>query len=104
MRFSRAISTFIAAVAMTLVGVSELDAQVIGTFRWQFAPFCNVVTLTVEQKAGSYVLSGFDDMCGAPQRAPANGTAQPNPDGTIGIGVTVLRPDGLPSTTRRRST
>ncbi len=80
---------------MLLFGAPQVHAQVIGTFHWQFAPYCNVITLTVEQKGPSFVLSGFDDLCGASQRAPASGTAQPNPDGTIGLGITVLRPDGL---------
>lgn len=33
---------------------STASAQVIGTFRWQFAPYCNVVTLRVEQKGDVY--------------------------------------------------
>jgi hypothetical protein len=70
-------------------------AQVIGVFRWQLAPFCNVVTLTVEQKGLQYALTGFDDMCGGARRGAATGLAQPNPDGTIGFGITVVRPDGL---------
>lgn len=70
-------------------------AQVVGVFRWQFAPFCNVVTLTVEQKGAQYALTGFDDMCGGARRGAATGLAHPNPDGTIGLGITVVRPDGL---------
>ena len=49
-------------------------AQGLGTFRWQFQPFCNVVTLTVEQKGASFVLTGHDDQCGggAPRAADGN--------------------------------
>ncbi len=70
-------------------------AQGLGTFRWQFQPFCNVVTLTVEQKGASFVLTGHDDQCGggAP-RAAASGVAVQNPNGTIALGLTIVTPTG----------
>lgn len=72
------------------------SAQVLGTFRWQFAPYCNTVTLTIQQVSGVYTVSGVDDMCGVGGRsAPASGTAHLNPDGTIGMGITVIRADGI---------
>jgi hypothetical protein len=72
-------------------------AQTIGTFRWQLAPYCNVVTLTVTQNGGSFTLDGFDDQCGAAQRAAVAGTAFPNPDGSIGIGLAIVTaPGGTP--------
>jgi len=70
-------------------------AQPLGTFRWQFAPYCNTVTILVEQKAGVFELSGTDNQCGAAVTAAARGTAHLNPNGTVGIGLTVARPDGL---------
>jgi hypothetical protein len=73
------------------------DAQPVGTFRWQLQPFCNVVTVTVTQSGGIYRLEGTDDRCGAAQAASVIGTAFPNPDGSIGIGLNiVMAPDGQP--------
>lgn len=65
---------------------SSASAQPIGTFQWQLQPFCNVVTLTVSQVGGIYTLHGYNDQCGAEQRAPVSGTATLNPDGSIGLG------------------
>jgi hypothetical protein len=43
-----------------------------------------------------FVLSGFDDMCdGASRRARASGSAHLNPDGIVGMGITVIRRVGL---------
>jgi Chaperone of endosialidase len=71
-------------------------AQPIGTFSWQLQPFCNVVTVNVTQNGGVYTLDGFDNQCGAGQRAPLVGLATPNPDGTIGLGLNIVTvPGGL---------
>lgn len=78
-----------------LMAATPASAQVLGTFRWQFAPYCNTVTLTIQQVGGQFTVSGFDDMCGAARSAPASGTAHLNPDGTVGMGITVIRPDGV---------
>lgn len=76
---------------------STATAQPLGTFPWQLAPFCNVVTVSVTQIGGTFTLDGFDDQCGAATRASVIGTAFPNPDGTIGIGLSlVLTPGGAP--------
>ncbi len=73
-------------------------AQVLGTFRWQAQPLCNVLTLTVTQlPGGMYRLEGADEQCGAARRASATGTAFTNPDSTIGIGLTIVgAPGGAP--------
>jgi hypothetical protein len=71
-------------------------AQPLGTFRWQLQPFCNVVELNVIQLGGVFTLDGFDDQCGAAQRAPAVGIASPNPDGTIGFGLHIVAAGGGP--------
>ncbi len=81
--------------AAALSGVAPAQAQTLGTFRWRTAPFCNVLNLSVSQQGDVYVLSGFDDRCGASARASVTGMAYPNLDGTIGIGLTTIRPDGL---------
>lgn len=91
---SRVSGIFVLALAAGLVPTAA-PAQVIGTFRWQLAPHCNVVTLTVEQVGAAFRVHGFDDRCGAARRAGVSGTAQQNPDGTIGLSFTVVRPDGL---------
>jgi hypothetical protein len=78
--------TSIVAVGVTS---SPGQAQGLGPFRWQFQPFCNVVTLTVEPKGASFVLTGHDDQCGAgAPLATASGVAVQNPDGTIALGLT----------------
>ncbi len=72
-------------------------AQPLGQFRWQQQPYCNVVTLSVAQDGTAFHLDGSDDQCGAPTRATAVGLAVPNPDGTIGFGLTlVTTPGGTP--------
>jgi len=68
---------------------SQAAAQPFGTLHWQLQPFCNRVTATINQDGAVYTLDGFDDQCGAAQRAPLVGTAVPNPDGTVGLGFTV---------------
>ncbi len=73
-----------AVLACGVVAGPTASAQVIGTFRWQFAPFCNTVTLTVEQKGGLYALTGFDDMCGGARRGGASGTATSTPTAACG--------------------
>jgi len=70
------------------------DAQSLGSFRWQLQPFCNAITVTVIQQGGNYTLDGFDDQCGAPQRAPVVGLGTPNPDGSIGFGFTIFTVPG----------
>ncbi len=68
-------------------------AQVIGTFSWQFAPFCNVATLAVTQVGSAFVLGGFDDQCGG-GRAPVSGMAFVNPNGSIGLGLSIIATPG----------
>lgn len=78
-----------------LLGVaSSAPAQVLGTFRWQLQPYCNVVTLVITQVGGVYRLEGADDQCGTTTQGSAVGTAFPNPDGTIGIGLNIITARG----------
>ncbi len=69
-------------------------AQVLGVFRWQMQPYCNLVTFTVIQQGPTYQLTGNDNLCGAPAFAPATGTATPNPNGTISLGFNIVTPSG----------
>ena len=50
------------------LGVAEAG-QEFGPARWQLAPFCNVVTLGVEQQGAAYGLTGWDDNCSGPHSA-----------------------------------
>lgn len=79
-----------AAAFLGALSSAPAQAQSIGTLTWQLQPFCNRVTLTITQDGGIYTLDGFDDQCGAAQRAPLVGIATPNPDGTIGFGLNIV--------------
>lgn len=85
----------VGAVLVTMVsGVTPARAQVLGVFRWQTQPYCNLVTVTVIQQGPTYQLTGNDNLCGAPQFAPVTGTATLNPDGSISLGFDVIMPSG----------
>jgi hypothetical protein len=64
-------------------------AQPLGVFRWQTQPFCNVLTLAVTASAAGFRMEGTDDSCGGVP-ASAIGMAYPKPDGTIGVGLTLV--------------
>jgi hypothetical protein len=81
----------ISVLVVLLVLPAAAAAQTIGTFAWQFQPFCNVVTVTVSQQGAAYNLDGFDDQCGAAQRASVVGNGHLNPDGTIGFGFHIVQ-------------
>lgn len=84
------------ALGAMVVAASPAFAQPLGTFSWQYAPFCNVVTLyAVQQPNGVIALSGTDDQCGGSVTAAAVGTAHLNPSGSVGVTVVVTRPDGI---------
>lgn len=89
-------SILIAAAGLLSCEASTAYAQVLGTFRWQFAPYCNVITVRVEQKGAVYEFSGTDDGCdGAAAAATVNGSAHLNAAGSAGGSLTVVRPDGF---------
>ncbi len=85
----------LAATGMVwLAATGDAGAQSLGVFRWQLQPFCNVVTVTVTQSGAVYTLDGYDDQCGASQRAPLVGLATPNPDGSVGLGLHIVTVPG----------
>jgi hypothetical protein len=85
-----------AAAGLLSCEASTAYAQVLGTFRWQFAPYCNVITVRVEQKGAVYEFSGTDDGCdGAAPASTVNGSAHINAGGSAGGSLTVVRPDGF---------
>lgn len=87
----------VAFVAAMAAAASSAQAQSLGTLRWRLDPFCNVVTLTVTQTGSVFTLDGYDDQCSSPQRAPITGVATFNPDGTVGLGFTIVTtPGGKP--------
>ena len=86
-------SSGVLAVALSLASVTA-SAQSLGSFTWQLQPFCNRLTVTVTQNGSIYTLDGYDDQCGAPQRAPLVGMATPNPDGSIGLGFHIATSPG----------
>ncbi len=58
-------------------------------------PYCNVISVTVAQRGSLYRVDGTDDQCGAARVAAVLGLAFPNPNGSIGFGLTtVLTPGG----------
>ncbi len=94
MPFSRSL----AALLLTFTVAPIAGAQVIGPLRWQLAPYCNVVTITVTPSGGQYGLQGVDDQCGA-GAAPSGviGLAYPMPSGDVGMSLTtVLAPSATP--------
>jgi hypothetical protein len=96
-RHAAAVRSALPALAFTLALPAVADAQPLGTFRWQFQPYCNIVTVTVTQQSGEYTLDGTDDQCAANQKASVRGMAFLNPDGSIGFGLTIVTaPGGAP--------
>lgn len=85
-------------VLVVSMGSGAALAQPLGTFSWQLSPFCNVVTVNVTQTGALYTLDGFDTQCGgAAPRAPLVGVITINPNGTLGMGLTVVTaPSGAP--------
>jgi hypothetical protein len=89
-------SILMAAAGILSCEASAAYAQVLGTFRWQFAPYCNVITVRVEQKGAVYEFLGTDDGCdGAAPASAVNGSAHLNVGGSAGGSLAVVRPDGF---------
>jgi hypothetical protein len=89
---------FIACSVALMLGIAgAVDAQPLGTYRWQLQPYCNVLIVNVVQAGSVFTLDGLDDQCGATTAAAVVGTAFPNPDGSIGLGVSIVTtPGGTP--------
>jgi hypothetical protein len=86
----RAVAVFAGLVVLTASASAE--GQVLGPFRWQTLPFCNVLTLTIAQQGGQFLLTGTDNLCGA-GIAPVVGTAVVN-GASVAMGMTVSLPSG----------
>lgn len=93
---------FVVVVAMMLMGLRpavEAQGALVGTYRWQLRPYCNVVTVNIIQVGAVYHLDGTDDQCGAARAASVAGLGFVNLDGTIGVGFTTVSPTGTPQHT-----
>lgn len=73
---------------------SAAEAQVIGTFRWQLAPYGSVLVLTVTQTGGLYELKGVETQCGGNASLPVTGMAVPQANGLVLIGLTTINERG----------
>ena len=82
------------AAATLIAAAAVADAQSLGTFHWQLAPYCNVIAVEVTQTGASYTLDGFDDQCGAATRAAATGVVVVNPSGTLELGLAIVTSPG----------
>ena len=88
-------AAFISLLASGLVlSAGPLGAQSLGSFSWQLQPFCNNLTVNVTQQGALFTIDGYDDQCGAGQRALLVGVATQNPDGTIGFGLHIVTVPG----------
>ncbi len=84
-------------LALVFLPAARLAAQPMGTFVWQLAPYCNVVSLATTQNGAVYEFEGTDNQCGASTVATVRGLAVINPNGSVGIGLAIVTsPGGLP--------
>lgn len=96
MRTWRLVVSLVAVLVVMAARAQPAAAQVVGTYRWQLLPYCNVLSLTITQQGAHYLLDGIDDQCGA-GAAAARGLAFLNPTGAVGFGITIVTtPGGLP--------
>lgn len=94
MQVRHTLAALAAGALFTVIPGASAQAQTLGTFSWQLQPYCNKVVVTVIQNGGLYNIDGYDDQCGAAQRAPLVGLATPNPDGSIGFGLNIVTVPG----------
>jgi hypothetical protein len=81
-------------LAALLLPVASADAQTLGTFRWQLAPYGSVLNLTVTLRDGLYEIKGFEAQCGGNLSLPVTGLAVPQANGTIFFGLTSINENG----------
>ena len=91
------IRTVIAGVALVLVAWGPAFAQELGTFRWQLAPHCNVITVDVERKGSHYELIGSDDRCGQGPPATLHGVALQLNERVVTLGMLTTGREGSAS-------
>ena len=87
-------SRLVIAAATVLLAAQSASAQVIGTFRWNTAPYCNVMNLTVTQVGAFYRLEGYEDQCGNNPKLPIWGIGVDQGQGQIVFGLSVVPSPG----------
>jgi hypothetical protein len=87
----------VAVMVLVFLPWGHALAQGLGTFRWQLAPHCNVLTVDVERKGSLYELIGYDDQCGQGQPVTLSGVAvQFNPY-IVQMSAAITAPNGTVS-------
>lgn len=93
----RRLGVGLAALGLVMMAAGSAGAQSLGTFMWQQAPYCNLITVNIVQSGANFTVDGTDNQCGAATAAAVVGTAFFNANGTIGLGLSVVTtPGGLP--------
>ena len=94
-RYGRILGAFGLTALLAAATATPAAAQPLGTFRWQFQPFCNVLNLAVTATPSGFRMEGTDDQCGG---APGSaiGMAYPKADGTVGVGLTLVFASAVP--------
>lgn len=85
----RPLFTYLVVAAALGAGTVHADAQTLGTFVWQLQPYCNRLTVTLTSTPSGFLAVGTDDRCGAAAHAGVTGAATFNPDGTVGLALTI---------------
>lgn len=99
MRWTRSLVGPALVIGAVCMGASDVQAQVLGTFRWRMEPYCNVVTLTAVQQGPIVQVTGFDDNCGLGGKDPVTGGVFL--DGGAAVGnLTIVDGNGGTSTAR----
>lgn len=83
-------ATWLPLMLVTLFAFAAPDAanaQVLGTFRWNTAPYCNVMVLTVTRVGTIYRLEGYEEQCGNNPAQPIWGTGIVLESGMIMFGL-----------------
>jgi hypothetical protein len=88
------LAVVLSVVAASILVPDAAPGQSLGTFRWQQQPYCNVLVVHIVQNGAVYNVNGIDDQCGAGTAAAVVGMAFPNPNGSIGLGFTVVTTPG----------
>ncbi len=86
----KVLSLLLCGACSMVVSSGVVEAQTLGPFAWQLQPYCNRLVLTATLQGSVVALAGYDDRCGSGPRAAVTGVAFPNPDGTFGLGLSVV--------------
>ncbi len=83
------------SIILFIFGINLANAQVLGTYRWNLAPFCNVIKLTVTKLDGGFSAIGSDDQCGLNEQLSTSGSFITLPNNGFSKGVfTSMSSDG----------